>query len=56
MPLREKDRKRRRRQRRKRKIHKLKSKLADTKDLSTRRKIIEKIRRLSPWIDLPDAV
>jgi len=52
MPMREKDRKLRRRQRRRRKIHKLKAKLAESKDLTTRRKLIEKIRRLNPWIEL----
>ncbi len=55
MPLREKDRKRHRRQRRRRKVRKLRSKLATTRDFTTRKKMIEKILRLSPWIDLQEA-
>jgi hypothetical protein len=53
MPLREKDRKRKRRQRRRRKIRKLKEKLAEADELKKRQEIIEKIRRIHPWIDIP---
>jgi hypothetical protein len=53
MPMREKDRKLRRRQRRRRKIRKLKEKLAKTETRVDREGIIEKLRRLHPWIEIP---
>jgi hypothetical protein len=50
--MREKDRKLRRKQRRQRKIHKLKADLEQAKNLEERERIIGKIRRIHPWIDL----
>ena len=52
---REKDRKLRRRQNRQKKLRKLKQKLAQTKDLKDRARIIEKIRKISVYLpnDLP---
>ncbi len=53
MPMREKDRKLRRRQRRRRKLHKLKAKLEKAQTSTTRRELLEKIRRLDPWFEMP---
>ena len=52
---REKDRKLRRRRRRRTKLHKLKAKLAQTKDLKDRQLLIEKIRKISvyPNLEIP---
>ncbi|MGD8554867.1 MAG: hypothetical protein PVJ32_05470 [Anaerolineales bacterium] len=52
--MREKDRKLRRRQRRVTKIRKLKARLAETTDLKVRSRLIEKIRRIDPWAELPE--
>jgi hypothetical protein len=52
--MREKDRKLRRRQRRVTKIRKLKAKLAAATDLKVRSRLIEKIRRIDPWAELPE--
>jgi hypothetical protein len=54
MPMTEKQRKIRRRQRRVRKLRALKAKLEETQDSRARKKIIEKIRRISPWELLPE--
>ena len=54
MPMREKDRKLRRRQRRVIKIRKLKAQLAETTDVKVRARLIEKIRRIDPWAELPE--
>ena len=56
MAGREKDRKLRRKQRRQKKLRKLKKKLAETKDLTKRQVLIEKIKRISvsPLKDLPE--
>jgi hypothetical protein len=53
MPMREKDKKLRRRQRRRRKLYKLKSKLKEAQTSSTRRELLEKIRRLEPGFEMP---
>jgi hypothetical protein len=52
---REKDRKLNRRRRRRKKLHKLKVKLAQTKDLKDRQYLIEKIRKISlyPNLEIP---
>mgnify|MGYP000004661234 CR=1 FL=1 len=52
---REKDRKLQRRRRRRRKLHKLKAKLAQTKDLKDQQRLIEKIRKISiyPNLEVP---
>ena len=52
---REKDRKLHRRKRRRAKLHKLKAKLAQTKDLKDRQRLIEKIRKISvyPNLEIP---
>ncbi len=52
---REKDRKLSRRKRRRTKLHKLKVKLAQTKDLKDRQRLIEKIRKISvyPNLEIP---
>jgi hypothetical protein len=42
----------RRRQRRQRKLRALKAKLAETRDLKARLRLIEKIRRVDPGADL----
>jgi hypothetical protein len=54
MAMREKDRKLRKRQRRQRKLRKLKDKLAETKSITERRKILDKIERVAPWLDLSE--
>jgi hypothetical protein len=54
MPMREKDRKLRRRRRRVLKLRRLKAKLADAKDLKTRQHLIQKIRKLDPWHEIPE--
>ncbi|MCS7178553.1 MAG: hypothetical protein RML46_03310 [Anaerolineae bacterium] len=51
---REPDRERIRRQNRKRKLRYLRQRLAQTKDPSQRRRLIEKIRRISPTAPLPE--
>jgi hypothetical protein len=53
MPMREKDRTLRRRQRRRRKLRKLKAKLENAQNSTTRRELLEKIRRLEPWFEIP---
>ena len=52
---REKDRELRRRKQRRAKLHKLKAKLAQTKDLKDRQRLIEKIRKISvyPHLEVP---
>ncbi|MGD2252779.1 MAG: hypothetical protein PVF70_07680 [Anaerolineales bacterium] len=52
--MREKDRKLRRRQRRVTKIRKLKAQLAETTDVKVRARLIDKIRRIDPWAELPE--
>jgi uncharacterized membrane protein YccC len=52
MAMREKDRKLRRKQRRQQKIRKLKTDLEEAKNLEERERIIYKIRRIHPWINL----
>ncbi len=54
MPLTEKDRKRRRRRRRKRKIKELRVQLAAASDSARRIKIIEKIKRRNPWLEVAE--
>jgi hypothetical protein len=49
MPLTQKQRDLKRKRRRIRKLRELKIKLTDTQDTKTRRKILEKIRQISPW-------
>jgi len=49
MPLTQKDRTMRRRQRRRRKLWELKAKLAQATDPKTKKKLLTKIERLSPW-------
>ena len=49
MPLTSRQRFLHRKQRRVRKIRQLKRKLNETQDSAKRQKIIEKIRKLSPW-------
>jgi hypothetical protein len=46
--------KKRRRGRRKRKLHYLRRRLTQTKDVSERRRLIEKMRRISPRAPVPD--
>lgn len=43
-----------RRRRRKKKLKKLKARLAETRSESERARIIEKIRRISPFSPIPD--
>jgi hypothetical protein len=52
---REKDRKLRRRKRRRAKLHKLKVRLAQTKDLKERQRLIQKLQKISlyPTLDIP---
>jgi hypothetical protein len=52
MAMREKDRNLRRRQRRQQKLRKLKDKLTETKSVTERRKILDKIERVAPWLDV----
>jgi hypothetical protein len=54
MPMTAKQRKLRRRQRRVRKLRRLKKDLELAQDRASREKIIEKIRKISPWESLPD--
>jgi hypothetical protein len=49
MPMTAKQRNLRNRQRRVRKLRELKVKLEQTQDTMARRRLIEKIRRISPW-------
>jgi hypothetical protein len=53
---REKDRKLHRRRRRRKKLHKLKARLAQTKDLKERQRLIQKIIKISvyPPTDIPE--
>ena len=46
--------KKRKRRQRRQKIHDLRRRIEDTKDLSARRKLIEKIRRISPRAPVPE--
>jgi hypothetical protein len=55
MAMREKDRKLRRKQRRQSKVRKLKSDLEEAKNLEERERIINKIRRIHPWIAFEDS-
>ncbi len=52
---REPDRERIRRRNRKRKLRHLRQRLAQTKDAAQRRRLIEKIRRISPAAPVPEA-
>ncbi|MGB9775183.1 MAG: hypothetical protein ACPLYD_08365 [Anaerolineae bacterium] len=52
---REPDRERIRRKNRKRKLRYLRQRLAQTKDVAQRRRLIEKIRRISPTAPVPEA-
>jgi hypothetical protein len=54
MPMTDKQRSIRRRQRRVRKLRELKARLQQTQDTMARRRLIEKIRRISPWEPLPE--
>ena len=54
MPMTDKQRQLRRRQRRVRKLRKLKNRLVNTQDSKTRKRLIEKVKRISPWEPLPD--
>jgi len=54
MPMREKDRKLRRKRRRVLKLRRLKAMLADAKDLKTKQNLIQKIRKLDPWYEIPE--
>lgn len=54
MPMTDKQRVMRRRQRRVRKMRELKIRLEKTQDSKTRKILIEKIKRISPWAPLPD--
>jgi hypothetical protein len=54
MPMTEKQRQLRRRQRRVRKLRELKIRLEETQDTKTQRRLIEKIRRISPWEPILD--
>jgi hypothetical protein len=49
MPLTSRQKDIRRRQRRVRKLRGLKQKLAQTQDTAKRKKLLEKIQKLSPW-------
>ena len=49
---REKDRKLRRRKRRRAKLHKFKVRLAQTKDLKERQRLIQKLQKISLYPDL----
>ncbi len=51
---REPDRDRIRRRHRKEKLRHLRAKLAQTKDLAARKRLIEKIRRISPRAPVPE--
>jgi hypothetical protein len=53
---REKDRKLRRRKRRRAKLHKLKARLAQTKDLKERQRVIQKLKKVSlyPHMEFPE--
>ena len=51
----EHDRKQIRKQRRKRKVHKLRQRLEQTTDAAERKRLIEKIRRISPTAPVPEA-
>jgi hypothetical protein len=53
MPLNARQRKLRRRQRRVRKLRFLKSRLAESQDVRNRKRLIEKIRKISPWEPIP---
>ncbi len=50
----EPDRERIRRQNRKRKLRHLRARLAQTKDPAVRKRLIEKIRRISPHAPVPE--
>jgi len=52
MPLTQKDRDRKRRQRRHKKMTELKLRLEQAKDPKEKEIIIEKIRRVSPWVEI----
>jgi hypothetical protein len=54
MPMTERQRNIRRRQRRVRKLRRLKKDLALAQDRASREKIIESIRKISPWEPLPE--
>lgn len=53
MPLTERDRERRRRQRRRRKLRELRDRLARTTDAKTRKRLMTKMQKLNPWVELP---
>ncbi len=50
----EKDRKLERRRRRKKKLRYLRARLERTTDPEERKRLIEKIRRVSPWAPVPE--
>lgn len=52
MPLTQRDRDRKRRQRRQKKMKELKLRLEQAKDPKEKEIIIEKIRQVSPWIEI----
>lgn len=52
MPLRDKDRQMRRRQRRVKKLRHYKAALREAPDLRTREKLIARIRKIDPWVEL----
>jgi indole-3-glycerol phosphate synthase len=54
MPLTQPQRDLRRRQRRRRKLRELKRKLQEAKDAQTRQRLIAKIRKISPWVEIPE--
>ncbi|HLB63759.1 MAG TPA: hypothetical protein VJJ46_02870 [Anaerolineales bacterium] len=54
MPMTDKDRQRQRKQRRRWKVRALKKQLAATVDSRARKRLITKIQKLSPWVEIPD--
>jgi len=53
--MREKDRNLRRKRRRVLKLRRLKTLLADAKDLKTRQQLIAKIQKIDPWHEIPES-
>jgi hypothetical protein len=54
MPLTDKDRQRQRRQRRRWKVRALKEQLTNTTDSRVRKRLITKLQKLQPGVELPD--
>ncbi len=54
MPLTQPQRDLRRRRRRRRKLRELKRKLQQARDAETRQRLIAKIRKIHPWIEIPE--